>query len=202
MTRPSRPTPSLRLHTEVLIWRQGYVWVLASVLLLVSGAALLAQRYLLQPRLLLQTQALSELQSSLDAMRRAKDTAVAPAPDPFVAAQASLRSVMLEREALPALIRTLHETALRHRISVLSSDYQLKEQGRNGVLQQTVTLPMRVGYAPFKAFLLDVLRSHPGIAVDQISIKREAVAQATPEIVLRLSVWVVATPDPVERTAP
>lgn len=193
---------ALRLRTAVFIWRQGIVWVLALALLVLAGSMLLANRYLLQSRLSRHTQGLAELQSSRDALRQVQDTAARQTLDPFASAQVSLRSVMVKREALPGVIRTIHEAAQRHRIAVFSSDYQLKEQGRNGFLQQTMTLPMQVGYGQFKPFLFDVLRTHPGMAVDQISIKREAVAQAAPEIVLRLSVWVDAKPGPEEGVRP
>lgn len=180
----------LRLQAQVFTWRRGAAWPVAFGLLLIAGGALLAERLLLQPRLLLHTKTLAQLHTSRDGMSQTKDAATQPTTDPFRSTKASLQAVMVPREALPAVIRAIHETALRHRIEVQSSDYQLKQQGRDGWLQQTITLPMRVRYDQFKPFLFDVLRANPSIAVDQISVKREAVAQATPEIIVRLSIWV------------
>lgn len=186
---------SLRLRSEVFIWRQGVVWVFALTLLVIAGCLLLAEYFVVQPQRLMSTQTLDELTTSREELRKANSVSAQREPDSFMSAQASLRAVMVDREELPEIIRKLHEATKRHRIDVQRSDYQLNEKGRDDWLQQTVTLPMRVGYAQFKPFLFDVLRTNPAMAVDHISIKRETVAQATPEIVLHLSVWVDAKRD-------
>jgi hypothetical protein len=195
MISPSVSTRTLRLHTEVFFWRQGYVWALVLILMMVACGMFLGERYLLQPKQRLLAQTAEKLQSSLLAQQQARDSTNQHTPlDPSLAAQASLRSVMVDRDALGNIIRSLHAAAHRHGIELDSSDYQQKGQGRGEFVQQTVTLPMRVGYARFKPFLMDVLRTNPGISVDQISIKREAVSQGDPDIVLRLSVWVATQP--------
>lgn len=112
--------------------------------------------------------------------------------DTTASAWNELRAVLSAEAQVPAVIRALHASAQRHRVDVLSSDFQRQTMGQTGVVQQSVVVPFRASYAQVKAFLFDVLRNNPSLSMDQIAIKREAVAQSNPEIRVKFSIWVVS----------
>lgn len=190
MSSAPRNRSALRLHLEILLWRHGYAWPVSLALLLAAAALWLTTVWVAQPQLRQQAQTLHDLEVLQTESLRIAQLAGPSGEESFAQARASVRAVMARPADVPEVIRSIHKTAQRHQIEVHRSDYQLRTPDRGDTQTQIVTLPLRVEYARFKPFLFELLRTHPGVSVDQISIKREAVAQNTPEISLRLTIWI------------
>lgn len=197
-----KPThQGLRLRTEVFVWRHGAIWLLIPLLLFTSLLLQAAQLFYFEPRINRAQTQVHSLEAELKAILKQTSTPTNIPTDTTHQAGSELQKVLVAHTAVPEVIRALHSSAARHGIAVLSAEFQRQAVGQTGVIQQSVVMPFRASYPQAKSFLFDVLRSNSGLSLDQITIKREAVAQANPEIKVKFSIWVAADGGPLATPA-
>lgn len=178
--------PQLRLRTEIGLWRHGWGSVVLITLLglAVGGFAVRA----------IWTQAAvdaghrtTRLTAEIQAVRLQPPAAALETPEQE--RLAALRTAVYAKEAVTPLVRDVFVRAQRHGLVAKEADFRLTTQGFAGLQQQQLVLPLQGSYPSFRSFVLDLLRNHPGVSVDQVQIKREGVSQGEPEIRVRLSIW-------------
>lgn len=176
----------LRLRTEIALWRHGWG---AVVVIALGGLAVgaFAMHRLWMQETAEAVQRAAQLTSKIQAVRLQPQAQASPTPEQE--RLAALRSTVYAKEAVTPLVRDVFARAQRHGLATKEADFRLTTQGFGGLEQQQLVLPLHGSYLSFRSFVLDLLRNHPGISVDQIQIKREEVSQGEPEIRARLSIW-------------
>lgn len=185
---------ALRLRAEIALWRHGWGVVVVFALLALSGTALLMQQHWVQAEDEAQLR-LKKLSAEIETVQR--QLPVVPKSTPEQERHALLRTVLSSQEGVTPLVRDVFAQARQHGLIVKEAEFRLTAQGFAGLQQQQVLMPLQGTYPAFRSFVNDLLRSQPGVSVDQIQIKRAAVAQGAPEIQVRLSIWI----DPLKRDA-
>lgn len=183
----------VRLRAEIGLWRHGWGTLVLVTLAGVAGGAFVLQGLWAQAAFDA-GQRMTQLTTELQKARL--QAPAAPQATPEQERLASLRSVLYARDEVTSLVRDVFTRAQRHGLAVQETDFRLTTQGFAGLQQQQLVLPVQGTYLSFRAFVLEVLRSHPGVSVDQIQIKRLGVSQNEPEIRVRLSIWI----DPEKRS--
>lgn len=190
-----------RLWVEVFLWRQGLIWFLVPLLLITALVLFAFDQLKLQPEMQLAEQVLAQTEANLRAANRNATNAATRLATNERTPQQALEDVLISSADVTAIVRDMHAIALHHELRVLSSDFQLQASGVDGIARQTVSMPFQASYQQFKRFLMDVLRNHPGVSVDQVSIKREASIQGRPEVLVKFSIWTKAGPSPTGTTS-
>lgn len=197
MIRVSTPP---RLWIEVFLWRQGTIWPLISGLLILALALSAVEQLQLKPAVQVSEQALQQVASDLRAARKKSFSAATKSEGNADEHRQMLQNALYARAEVTSIVRALHASAVHHDLRVLSSDFQLQASGVDGIARQTVSMPFQANYQAFKQFLLDALRKHPGVSVDQISIKREVAMQGQPEVLVKFSIWTRTEPRSTDKT--
>jgi hypothetical protein len=181
-------SPSWRLFVQVGLWRHGWIWLVIMLLLLL---ALLMQQLWLPSlnRSAQQAQALIRQLEDQQVAQRNTPVATPTLTADDLALQALDRATYAESQITPTL-RAIYAIAAKQGITVAQSEFQTNNEGRGGLRQLQVTLPMRTNYPQFKAFTQELLRQHAGISLDQLQIKRESITQKQPEVRIKLSLWI------------
>lgn len=169
-----------RVHLDILLWRHGWAWPLASLLLAV---AVLAHWTFVQPA----QESLAAARADVARLHGLRVTAapVRTQPVTLVAAQAPLRGA-----SPPELVRKLVALAEAEQIAVAQSDYQRQDHPAARMLQFQVVQPVRASYPQLRRYIASVLRELPNASLDQVSARRDSVAQGQLEVKLRWSFWI------------
>jgi len=169
-----------RVQLDILLWRHGWAWPL--VLVLLAGAAL-AHWAVVQPAQQRLAAAHADI-ARLHALRAAA-APVRSQPVTLVSAQAPLRGA-----SPPELVRQLVALAEAEQIAVAQSDYQRQDHPAARMLQFQVVQPVRASYPQLRRYIASVLRELPNASLDQVSARRDSVAQGQLEVKLRWSFWI------------
>ena len=179
----------LRLQCEVLLWRRGYCWALLLVALIVvfvgqflvlphqKSTELQAQQQLLA---LVQGQAEKEMRGRLPVRPSAADEVLD-----------QLLAVAYAEEQVSDVLRRIAKTAQSNGVFLSQSDFQTITDGRGGLTQLQVTLPVRASYLQIRGFVEQVLQKNPGVSLDELILKRDSVAQNQVEVSAKLSLWIL-----------
>jgi len=204
LTRPD-------LGRRLLQWRlaagriAAMQWLLAALYLLALGAGGLA----LQWRQQLATAAVQQdaLREQISLLRQAatRRSAAAAAPPTAEATPASpplgasgttmpghlaqFQAVLAEHEALEPSIETLFALAKSNGLVLRLADYQYSRDSASGIYQCQISLPVQGDYASIWTFALEVLQALPFAALQDISFRRNAIAEPTPQALLRVTLY-------------
>lgn len=82
-------------------------------------------------------------------------------------------------------LKILDDLAARHGVALERATYQLNE--RDGERQLEVSLPLKAGYLPLRAWLRDVLALPESPTLDEIVLRRQQTTDATLDADVRLT---------------
>lgn len=169
-----------------LLARHG--WPAAAGLVLLLGAAA-GHQWLVVPM-----QARAEaVQGQWPAMRqRLARQPVAPATD--AQRQASLLAALPAPAAALGAIDALHRGALAHGVALSNGAYRLLPSGNTPWMRYQITLPASARYTDLRAWLAEAMNAEPALALDEWSLRRAAVADATVEMRVRLTLFLRGAP--------
>ena len=185
----------VRLTVEIGLWRHGWG-------LLVVGALWLAIVSTYSLCLLWHQeeadakQRVLELSGEVAAARNRAPSA--PTNSPEQNRLNSLRSAVYSEGTVTPLVREVLAKATQHGLVSKEAEFRVTSQGFSGLQQRQIILPLRGTYTALRSYVIDVLRDHPGLSVDQVQLKRAGVSQGSPDILVRMSIWV----DPTKHEAP
>jgi hypothetical protein len=188
MTMQTVSLSSWRLALQVRLWRYGWIWLLTalvSLLVIAISSLWLPQLKASSNNVQLE---IEQLQKQGFAQRNASE--VIPTPTSDELALQALDRITYSEAQISAVLRAIYGLAKQQGIAVAQSEFQTSSDGRAGLRQLQVSLPMRASYPQFKAFAQEVLRQYPGVSLDQLHIKREAITQTQPELRIKLSLWI------------
>ena len=183
-----------RLHGEVFVWRQGWIWPLAVVGLV--GAALFAlwtrlDTAAVEVALRSRQQQVDRVVSRLeDERRRAQYTgdAAVSADQPMLSRQERLHAVLRNADEATVQLRQLYQLAEGLQLAVRQTDFQ-QTAGTGGIGRLQISMPIKGTYTQLRGFVEQALRELPNLSVDRLQFKRNQVGQAQLEATVHLSLW-------------
>lgn len=178
----------LRTNAEIAFWRYGWIWLLTCIALLVAATV----RTWWLPQQLHELAAEKQIlkQSKSEQARRRTDSATSTQPDGEEAVLTQLRQHSYSDTELTSVVRSISQIAKAKGVLLAQSEFQTSSEGHGGLRQVQLTLPVRATYPQLRLFVEEVLRQHHGVSLDQLGLKREAVAQSQVDIRLKLSIWI------------
>lgn len=178
----------LKLRMEVLVWRHGWAWLLLPVLLLgllcVYGG-LVAPARSLQAEQQAQWRAMTDPAVRVDQQRTPLEQ--------LARAQDQLRNVLIPATQVDATLLSMHALARGAGIRIDQAEFTQVSSGIDGVQRLQIHMPVRGTYLAIQPFVLKLLREHPALTVDHISLKRERVEQDQADVRLKFSIWIQKT---------
>ena len=185
-----------RVLLEVVLWRYGSVWLLVGLLALVALPGAAWWRQAQQQDLRTAKAALD--QASAEQVRRRSQAAPAPRFEGQGAILAQLGRNSYADAELSTVLRAISQMAKAEGLVLAQADFQTLGDSQGGLRQVQLTLPLSVTYPKLRRFVEEVLHQFPGVSVDHLGIKREAISQGQIEVRLKLSIWI----DPFKTVAP
>jgi len=91
---------------------------------------------------------------------------------------------------LASVLADVHLSAQRRGLLPQRADYRSAVVTGTPLVRISATLPIEGGFDALYAWLGEVMRDHPGVAIDQMSLKRESGRSTTISADVRLSVLV------------
>ena len=91
---------------------------------------------------------------------------------------------------LSGVLAGIHLAADRHGLLPERADYRSALVSGTPLVRITATLPMQGRFEALYAWLGEIVRDHPGVAIDQLSLQREREQDARIDADVRLSVLV------------
>lgn len=184
----------LRLRVEVLVWRHGWIWPLATLSVVTAVAtacwvdfdgrrseALLQAEERRVEQLVASKDSESRLEQSLNADDAAREA-------PLLSRHDRLRAVLRQPDEVTTELRQLYEFAESVQLVVQQADFQ-QSASSGGIGRLQVSLPIKGSYVQMRGFIELLLRSLPNASVDRLVLKRNQVGQAQLEASLHLSLW-------------
>ena len=83
----------------------------------------------------------------------------------------------------------IYAAARRERLSLQRGEYKLMPEKEGGLLRYQIVLPLKGSYPQIRRFIAEVLEEVPAAAIDDISIRREKIGDASVEARLRLNLY-------------
>lgn len=171
---------TLRLRGEMLLWRLGWLPVVA-VLLLMLAVVCLA---LVVPVQRLRVDALED-QLAAAVEQSASKVAVAPQEPPLSAFQ----RVLMPQAQTNDLLRQIHQIAQNSGVTTVQADLRRVNDNAGVASQLQIALPARGDYPALRRFCLNLLSAIPSLSLDQLVLKREQVQSNQVDAQIILSVW-------------
>lgn len=183
-----------RVRLQIALWRHGS-----------AGAGLLAA-LLMATGLLAWMQwqtdaALTQTQRALAQERASAPAARTPAHSGDEAAQLSaLQAVLTASPAPDEVARHMAALSLSQGIAWAQGEYRPQWHADTQTTQWQVTQPVLATYPQLRQLIDAVLRAHPNVSLDQVTLQRDDTTQSLVEVRLRWSIW-TAGGTPLARTA-
>jgi Tfp pilus assembly protein PilO len=176
------------VHAQIYLWRQGWVVLLLLGLLVCIAFIYYGLKPEQQEQLIAHKNALKIVQDNYQKLADTPIilTQITPDLDNFK----RLNDRVYAQKDVGNLLQLIVQIAKAKNITLVQSEIQTIKEGYSGLEQLQVTFPVRTGYIEMRQFIQEVLRQLNGVSVDQISIKRENVAQGQLEARIKLSIWV------------
>jgi Type II secretion system (T2SS), protein M subtype b len=188
MKMPTFSAGAVRTRFDIALWRYGWLCLVIVALGLVLMALELGWQPRQQARLEAQRQELTQRQQQFllaEKTQRASARSV-DAPNDLE----SLDRYTVSPPEVGTVLRQIFALGSAHGVALTQSEFQTSKEGHGGLQQVQITLPARANYAALRAFTEASLHQHPMLSMDQIHMKREAIAQGTVDVRLKLSIWV------------
>lgn len=168
------------LRLQLWLARRSPVWLAA--LLLGAGAALAWAWYFAQPR------------RPAPVAVRAAPSAAAPATLVMAAPTAgqnlaAFRAALGQRRDVEQQLGTLFALAAKAGLTLSSGQYKAGYEPDSGVHTYQIILPVRGSYASVWQFCLQALAAIPFASLDEISFRRDAIADTLLEARLRFTLY-------------
>ncbi|MCK6407031.1 MAG: type II secretion system protein M [Rhodocyclaceae bacterium] len=109
--------------------------------------------------------------------------------DSPAAGRARLLGRYPEELALNATLAQLLDLAQRHGLDPLTGDYRLTVAKEGPLMQYVLTLPLKGDYPSLRRFLAALRSEHPGVAIDDLALRRDALGGTALDTQLRLIVF-------------
>lgn len=192
---------TLRTGLEIGAWRYGWLWGVNLVL----GLAVLLSHFVGLPQ---QHRAIDLARQILLGVQ-AEQARNSQSPVPVLPTDndphqlAALTRIRVAEADVGEVVQRISRIASTQGLRLAQSEFQTSSEGHDGLRQVQVTLPLRATYPQLRGWIEAVLRQIPGVSIDQITLKRETVAQGQAEIRIKLSIWVAPNPPaPLPQPAP
>jgi len=92
-------------------------------------------------------------------------------------------------ENVPELLGRVHRAAMQNQLLLKKGEYKLNRETDFRLARYEVTLPVTGDYVRVRGFVNDVLQAVPSAALDELTLKREAVDQPDLEARVRFSLF-------------
>jgi hypothetical protein len=171
-------TPGLRVRCEIFLWRHGWLWPLVAALWL---AAWTLDHHARQAAS--QTARLEFAVRALPAAP-AREAAVPPPRHAF-----PLPAEIAAAPDVTAAVERMLALAQAAGIELAQADYQHAGHPALQLTQTQIAQPLRASYPQLRRYLESVLRELPHASLDQVSARRDTVAQGQLEVRLKWSLW-------------
>lgn len=89
-------------------------------------------------------------------------------------------------------IDAIHRAAAIHGVTLSNGEYRLVQEGTARWLRYQITLPARAAYPQLRAWLADVMDAVPTAALDEITLRRDAVGSDAVQARVRLTLFLKA----------
>jgi Type II secretion system (T2SS), protein M subtype b len=177
-----------RLRLEVALWRFGWGWSLVG--LLATSTACIALWWL--PR---QQRGVADLRVVLQEAHTARSAreVIAPVAPPLSgddAVMQQMRQNCYAQTELSSILLSISKIAKAQGIELAQSSFQTSTESHGGLRQVKLVLPVVATYPKLRRFVEDILRQLAGVSVDQLGLKRDAVARGEADVQLALSIWI------------
>jgi hypothetical protein len=188
MKMPTIYSGRLRTRFDIAVWRYGWVWLLIMVLSVALVALELGWQARQQTSLAAQRVELANLQQQflLTEKKQLANAHTSDIPNDLE----SLDHYTVSQQEVGSVLRQVLALSSAYSVALTQSEFQTSNDGHGGLRQVQITLPVRSSYAALRAFTEATLREHPMVSIDQVSMKRETIAQGIAEVRLKLSIWV------------
>jgi hypothetical protein len=171
-----------RVQAEILLWRHGWAWPMAIIALALASAlqVVVLARAQQQARI-----AVGELERARKFHNQRSSTPKQPAHS-----DAPWRS-------LPAIgpgeaVARMLQLAQAQGLTLQQSDYHQQPLPALQAMQVQITQPLKATYPQLRGYIESVLREIPQASLDQVSARRDTVAQGQLETRLRWTLWLPA----------
>ena len=116
-------------------------------------------------------------------------------PDPGVGLatrQAEFEASLPQAAGALQAVRHLHRSAAEHHVLLSTGEYRLVSEPGGRLQRYQITLPAVGTYPDLRAWMADVLNEIPTVALDELSLKRNAVGEPLVQARLRWSFYLKA----------
>lgn len=176
------------VHAQIYLWRQGWIVLLLLGLLVCTAFLHYGLKPEQQAQQIAHKNALKIEQDNYQKLINTPTILTQITPD--LDNLKKLNDRVYAQKDVGNLLQLIVQIAKAKNITLVQSEIQTVKEGYGGLQQLQVTFPVRTGYIQMRQFIQEVLRQLNGVSVDQISIKRENVAQGQLEARIKLSIWV------------
>jgi hypothetical protein len=171
-----------RLWCEVAIYRRGW---LPLVMIATLAAAAAFQFVWLKP-LINERNMLQDRLASAAKPRSAPKPAVSEPPE---APLNQVLAVLASPEDMNSEIASLFKVAEREGLRFERSSYQYEPTTGLPWTRVSISIPVSGSYPAVRSFVEAILREHPNMSLDQLSIQREASDKPQADVLLTFSAW-------------
>ena len=181
----------LKVRLQIFLWRYGWVWLL--LLGLLVSALMLGWVYLPTQRFKLEAVAndIRLKQEQYVKLEQSPRIPVVPDYDDEILRQ--LNEQVFAVSTVGAVLKRIALIGQSKGLVISQSEFQTVQktlEGQASFRQLQVTLPVRANYLQIRQFTQEILNQMGGVSVDQISLKRENVAQSQVDAKIKLSIWI------------
>lgn len=123
--------------------------------------------------------------------RRAHDASAANGAPQGVRAQlAEFRSRFGDEKGLSDSLARLHAIARRHGLQIEQAEFKLGSDARDPLSRYAIVLPVKADYRALRRFTQEALRELPGLALDEVTLRRGDARAAQVEAQLHFVLFV------------
>ena len=116
------------------------------------------------------------------------------APERATADAASLLAALPGRDELESTVAAIHQAAAAQGLTTSGAEYRWRKEPGGALLRYEIALPMKAAYAPLRAWLADLVKRLPGLAIDELSLHRDTAEKDLLEGRVRLVLFLRTRP--------
>jgi Tfp pilus assembly protein PilO len=123
------------------------------------------------------------------AQRRPRTAAANEVADPATATRG-----LPARTDMPAILHQLFDNATRARLAVDTAKYELNATRSSGVVRYQIAFPVTGPYPQIRAFIDATLATMPAVALKDLVLERNSIANGNVEAQIRMTVYTRSSP--------
>lgn len=127
--------------------------------------------------------------AALERRSQERPTPVAAAATPEQQLQTFSQRFPDEKGIAPALAR-LHALARQRGVAIEQAEFRYASEASEPLARYTIVLPVKADYRALRRFIGDVLREMPGLALEEVNLRRSEAKSPLLESQLRLVMFV------------